>query len=247
MNVSKSTVMQELTEQSVIIFTHDFFDSPGIYGAGMFNDHVEWVEEVIKTCRKYNKPFILKAHPNGRECSNIVLKNIAKKYHCGVSTDEIGWEQIRNTRSIIFTVYGTVASEGYFSHVPVYTFGSGNYSRLPNVVNVLSYTQLDSVIRNMKFLKVPKYQACIVDDPDSCIQKLSGVTIDFGFDLVLDDCSKDLWKEIGFSQAWIKNSGDRYKFLRHLAPSDEQAFRNFCRNSADFAAFKKALSRSIGL
>ena len=247
MDVDDRRSSLSITDQTVVIFTHDFFDSPGVFGASMFNDHVEWVEKVIQICRKHEKPFILKSHPNGRASSNIVLKNIAKKYDCEVITSEIEWEQIRDTRSIIFTVYGTVASEGYFSQVPVYAFGSGNYSRLPNVVNVFSYMHLEYIIRNIASLKVPNYEAKIFNDFNNCVQKISDVTIHFAFDLALDDCSEALWKEIGFSKSRMRKADDRYQFLRKMEPIDVEAFSEFCRNSVDFKIFKQALFKSMGL
>lgn len=115
---------------TVVIFLHDFFDSPHVYRWILFPDFLEWICFTVDTLTEMNIPFFLKPHPNQIELSSSVIDGLKEKY------PNLSWipSTITNLQLVeagmrcAITVYGTVAHEMAFLGVP--TIASGDHPHI---------------------------------------------------------------------------------------------------------------------
>lgn len=105
---------------AVIVFLHDFFDSPHIYADLVFPDFWTWACCTIDTLLATGKPFAVKAHPNQVAESVSVTEQIRARY----PAVRFIAPTVPNTRlaaagmRAAVTVYGSVAAELAYLGVP---------------------------------------------------------------------------------------------------------------------------------
>lgn len=105
---------------AIVIFLHDFFDSPHVYGELVFDDFWEWVCFTVDTLTAAQRNFFLKPHPNQIEMSRGVLAQLTAKYP-GLRVLPASVSNVQLAEAGIecgVTVYGTVAHELAFLGVP---------------------------------------------------------------------------------------------------------------------------------
>jgi hypothetical protein len=105
---------------SVVIFLHDFFDSPHVYRGLVFPDFLEWICFTIEILGKSDIRFFIKPHPNQIELNDVVLKELKQRYP-GISiiSSNITNKQLADAGlACAVTVYGTVAHEMAYLGVP---------------------------------------------------------------------------------------------------------------------------------
>jgi hypothetical protein len=105
---------------AVIVFLHDFYDSPHVYDGMLFPDFWEWICFTIETLRENNIKFFLKPHPNQISLSDTAIKQLLKKYPAlNLLTSKVTNKQLVDGGILCgVTVYGTVAHELSFMGVP---------------------------------------------------------------------------------------------------------------------------------
>ena len=105
----------------VVIFLHDFFDSPHVYGNIIFNDFLEWIEFTIKVLDENQIPYYIKPHPNQVGDSVTVINELKKKYpHLKFLSTKITNKQLVSSGiKVGISVYGTVAHELAYMGIPV--------------------------------------------------------------------------------------------------------------------------------
>lgn len=105
---------------AVVVFLHDFYDSPHIYHDLVFPDFWAWIECTIATLTEAGIPFFIKPHPNQVHLSGEALEAL-RAQHPGLRLLDSG---ISNTQLVEagmvcgVTVYGTVAHELAYLGVP---------------------------------------------------------------------------------------------------------------------------------
>ncbi len=105
---------------AVVIFLHDFYDSPHVYREMVFPDFWEWVCFTIETLSSANIPFFIKPHPNQISLSDNVLSELKQRYP-GLSMISSGITNKQLAEAgmcCAVTVYGTVAHEMAYLGVP---------------------------------------------------------------------------------------------------------------------------------
>jgi hypothetical protein len=105
---------------AVIIFLHDFFDSPHVYRDMVFPDFWEWVCFTIDTLKKHNIPFFVKPHPNQINLSDSVLDELKQRYPelLEIPSSITNKQLAEAGMACAVTVYGTVAHEMAYLGVP---------------------------------------------------------------------------------------------------------------------------------
>jgi hypothetical protein len=105
---------------AVVIFLHDFFDSPHVYRELVFPDFWEWVCFTIETLSKAGIRFFLKPHPNQIELSDVVLQDLRHRYPTiSIVSPNITNKQLAEAGlACAVTVFGTVAHEMAYLGVP---------------------------------------------------------------------------------------------------------------------------------
>lgn len=107
-NIDKSIV-----RDSVIIFLHDFFDSPHSYPCLLFEDFWVWINFTIEMLQQNNIKFHIKPHPNQVELSNLAIVKLQETYP-GISvipSDVSNYDLACADIKCGVTVYGSVALE----------------------------------------------------------------------------------------------------------------------------------------
>ena len=105
---------------AVIVFLHDFYDSPHIYPDIIFGDFWNWACFTIDSLSSAGIPFYLKPHPNQVELSSNVLEELRARY----PTARFLPQGVTNTQladagmACGVTVYGTIAHELAYLGVP---------------------------------------------------------------------------------------------------------------------------------
>ncbi len=105
---------------AVVIFLHDFYDSPHGYPDLVFQDFWRWICFAIEVLQKVGVIFFLKPHPNQIALSDEVLDRLRQKYS-GLKWLPAAASNVHLARAGIacgVTVYGTVAHELAFLGVP---------------------------------------------------------------------------------------------------------------------------------
>jgi hypothetical protein len=105
---------------AVVVFLHDFYDSPHIYPDMVFSDFWEWTCFTIETLKKANITFVIKPHPNQINLSDNVLLDLKKRYPdiVLISSKITNKQLVKAGVVCAVTVYGTVAHEMAYMGVP---------------------------------------------------------------------------------------------------------------------------------
>jgi hypothetical protein len=98
---------------AVVVFMHDFYDSPHIYPNLVFPDFWTWIECTIHTLREAEIPFWIKPHPNQISLSSKALKELCFAHpDVRLLSEKISNVQLAQAGILCgVTVYGTVAHE----------------------------------------------------------------------------------------------------------------------------------------
>lgn len=106
---------------AVVVFLHDFFDSPHVYADLVFDDFWQWICCTIQTLTAAGIPFFLKPHPNQIAASVAVLDQLRAKFPTLrlLSTRITNRQLVEAGMMAGVTVYGTVGHELAYLGVPV--------------------------------------------------------------------------------------------------------------------------------
>jgi len=105
---------------AVVVFLHDFYDSPHVYPDLVFNDFWEWVSLTITTLQEAGMTLFLKPHPNQIALSDQALSRL-REQHPGLNWLSAGVSNVQLAKEGIacgVTVYGTVAHEMAYLGIP---------------------------------------------------------------------------------------------------------------------------------
>lgn len=143
-------------KNSIIVFLHDFFDSPHIYGNMLFPDFLEWIEFTIEVFEKYNIPYFLKPHPNQVSDSETIIKTLQNKYKNlkTISSKITNRQLVDNGMKVGISVYGTVAHELVYMGVPVILCGENPHSSYNFCFEAESIEAYENNIKNYQDIKV---------------------------------------------------------------------------------------------
>ncbi len=105
---------------AVVVFLHDFYDSPHVYHDLVFPDFWTWICFTIQTLCEAGIPFWLKPHPNQISLSAGALGELQKKFpKVRFISQKITNSELVSAGMICgVTVYGTIAHELAYLGVP---------------------------------------------------------------------------------------------------------------------------------
>lgn len=143
---------------AIVIFLHDFYDSPHVYRGMVFPDFWEWVCFTIETLKSANISFFMKPHPNQISLSDSVLSELKRSYP-GLSMISSG---ITNKQlaeagmSCAVTVYGTVAHEMAYMGVPTIACAHHPHIKFDFCQTAKSKTEYADLLINYTNIKFDK-------------------------------------------------------------------------------------------
>jgi hypothetical protein len=116
---SSNEVVPEVRE-AVVIFLHDFFDSPHVYADMVFPDFWSWVDCTIRTLHNSGIPFWIKPHPNQSEQSILLMDILRAQYpYARFLSPQVTNKQLAEGGMLSgITVYGTVSHELAYFGIP---------------------------------------------------------------------------------------------------------------------------------
>lgn len=105
---------------AVVVFLHDFYDSPHVYDGMIFHDFWAWTCFTIDTLKASGRKFWVKPHPNQISLSGEVLQDLRAKYpDLPMLSPRITNVQLVDAGMVCgVTVYGTVGHELAYLGVP---------------------------------------------------------------------------------------------------------------------------------
>jgi hypothetical protein len=140
---------------SVVIFLHDFYDSPHCYNSMVFADFLEWIEYTIEELDKYNIPYFLKSHPNQVSDSEKVVNELCLKYsNIKLISSKVTNKQLVNAgMKAGITVYGTIAHELAYMGIPIVTCGDNPHSSYNFCFEATSIDEYTDILSNIMSLE----------------------------------------------------------------------------------------------
>lgn len=105
---------------AVIVFMHDFYDSPHVYPNFIFPDFWVWICFTIDSLDAAGIKFFLKPHPNQIKDSETALLKLQEKYADikMIDADITNNQLVKSGIVCAVTAYGTVAGEMAYLGVP---------------------------------------------------------------------------------------------------------------------------------
>jgi hypothetical protein len=105
---------------ALVVFLHDFYDSPHVYRGVVFPDFWEWTCFTIETLKAANIRFFLKPHPNQVVLNDDVLVELKHRYpDISIISSNITNKQLAEAGlACAVTVYGTIAHEMAYLGIP---------------------------------------------------------------------------------------------------------------------------------
>lgn len=211
MNQRKKVEKFKIENNSVIIYLHDFFDSPGWFGGNVFRSHIEWITDTINFLIQNNIKFYLKRHPNEREKNIPVINFLSNKFKdLEFLENDFSLKTVDKSKiKYIISVNGTICFEALLFKIPVVTCSLNPYMKLNNVVNSASKEQY---FENLK--QIHNYRSNIkVDEEYIKSFELSYFSMLEKYDVPLNNVSEKQW--IHFSQKpYLKDGRERYSFIK---------------------------------
>ncbi len=150
------------TKPFFVIFLHCFFDSPHIYGSGLFPDFYEWLNFILNTATtNTNCDFYIKPHPNALPGNKEIVDKFLLKFRMEKNihflSDNIDNISIINNKpNAIFTFYGTIASEFAYYDIPVIMAGDSPYNNYSFVHQPKTLFEFEYFITTNDKIELPK-------------------------------------------------------------------------------------------
>lgn len=105
---------------AVVIFLHDFYDSPHVYADMVFADFWDWICFTIETLQATSIKFLVKPHPNQIALSDSVIEELKQRFPGLelISPAVTNRQLVDAGMACAVTVYGTIAHEMAYLGVP---------------------------------------------------------------------------------------------------------------------------------
>jgi hypothetical protein len=141
---------------AVVIFLHDFYDSPHVWDDFIFTDFWEWLIKTIEILRREKINFFIKPHPN--QINDNAIKVLRDKY------PDLKWlNSAYNNRILVeagivcgVTVYGTVAHELAYLGVPSIGAALHVHQAFSFCCQAKTISEYESLIVNCRSHYLPK-------------------------------------------------------------------------------------------
>lgn len=151
----------ESGKPAAVIFLHCFFDSPHIYGEGLFVDFYEWIYFLLEKAGENSAVnYYFKPHPNGLPANGPIIEELKEKFSVypniffiepSVSNKQI----VTANPKAVFTFYGTVAHEFAYLGIPVVGAGDNPHISYNFIYNPASVQELAYFVMNVGQYRLP--------------------------------------------------------------------------------------------
>lgn len=146
----------------VVIFLHDFFDSPHIYDWMLFPDFYEWITYTLDFAAKKKIPIAVKPHPNQIKDSENVVEKLKLTYPevLFLPTEITNKQLVDADIACGLTVYGTVVHELNFMGKPCIACADHPSISFDESLTARTLSQYDKLLENFNCLVFDADKAC---------------------------------------------------------------------------------------
>lgn len=147
---------QQFSEKNrnVVIYIHDFYDSPHINRQLFYKDLYDFLESVIQNIINIDTNFYIKPHPNSVYNSDEILVELINKYNKNnvyllsniISNNDI----IKLRPDLIVTARGTISIEMAYMEIPVVALYDNPYVNFDFVHTCYSLKEYYDIINGLK-------------------------------------------------------------------------------------------------
>lgn len=123
-NYERLNILFQKKERNIIIYTHDFFDSPHINRMLQFDDLYKFLDDTLIYLNNIsNTNVFIKIHPNGIHGADEIAKNLVLKFNNSnfyiLDKDVSNLDIVRLKPDLIGTARGTIGIEMAYFSIPV--------------------------------------------------------------------------------------------------------------------------------
>ena len=152
----KKNFILDKKQKKIIIFSHNFYDSPHRHRHMLFTDFYEYLNFFCEKSLKFNNyQWIIKPHPNDTETSDNIFREISLKYpHIKIldkKTSNI--EILQINPNLIITNHSTAGHEFAYLKIPVLNTGDNIHSSYKFNYHAKNKNELLNVLKNLSYIK----------------------------------------------------------------------------------------------
>jgi hypothetical protein len=218
-----SAALPEGISGSLVLFLHDFFDSPHCYRWMIFADFWDWATFTLDFARKAGIKVFVKPHPNEISSSRVVVQRLKSQFPeaTWLSTSTSNVQLVEAGMACAITLYGTVSHELAYLGVPSIAAGHNphvcysfchtahdleEYSRL-----ILDYRRLPRSVERLRQESLEFYcMHNLAATPDEASLRQAVVR----------------FRMLVIGQGWLRDGADFLAFVRDL--DGQPAFHRAC-------------------
>jgi len=145
---------------AVVVFLHDFYDSPHVYDELIFPDFWTWTCFTIDTLQQQGRKFFVKPHPNQIQLSDAVLGQLREKYPAlPLLSANVSNARLAAAGMICgVTVYGTVGHELAYLGIPTIACAKHPHHSFDFCRTARTLEQYTEYLRTAEALPISKEQ-----------------------------------------------------------------------------------------
>ena len=141
-----------ISSRNIVIYAHDFFDSPHINRNLFFSDFFKYISYVLETVNDLsNVSIFIKVHPNGINGSEEILVNLVNSFNNKnfyILDTSVSNNQIVDLKpDLVCTARGTVGFEMAYFEIPTIALFDNIYSNFNFVHTCKSIDEYTSLLR----------------------------------------------------------------------------------------------------
>lgn len=207
----------------IILYLHDFIDSPGVYGGSVFNDIPSWVKFCCKQTSKTGYTLVIKTHPNASQYNIPLVDQLEKEVlrnfkHVEFCRTDFRLSKLSKHYNIhcILTVFGSIINEAAFLGIPSISCSvapadffiqvsknATNKKQLVNLISKIKHVDLETKIslRQKSIISIAYIDYYISLSKlnnlpyDSLSMEIKKQIFNSEFDIDLYHMTNDYWKD----------------------------------------------------
>jgi hypothetical protein len=178
---------------AVIIFLHDFYDSPHVFPNMVFTDFYEWFVFTVEQLTSLSINICIKPHPNQSDINTETISDLKKKY------SNLTWleSEINNADLVRFGILAGISVYGSICHELAY-------------LGINTYTCADNPHASFQFCNVSKSKLEYRDKLSGILKlkndsnKTRDEALKFFYMHNLHKCKEDAWLLNNYVMFWRK-------------------------------------------
>jgi hypothetical protein len=213
---------------SLVLFLHDFFDSPHCYSWMIFPDFWEWATFTLDLARRARLKVFIKPHPNQIAGSQSIVRQLESAYPEAIwlSASTSNVQLVEAGMACAVTIYGSVAHEMAYLGVPSIAAGHNPHISYPFCHTARDRDEYSRLIIDYRNLSHPPEELRQESLEFYCMHNLSGTRQQTD----LQEAVIRFRILVTSQGGWLRNRTDFLDFMQGL--NGQPAFHQACAELA---------------